>query len=234
MNEDDCATGQTKDMELNRENLEILAKQSHAESNTHLHYDSSPYSEQTLERNNERNPVMPVDDFKGNEEFEQLDSEPTSTTNNPSSNEDLYQYADKTVPTYSLLKNSKLSTETLVRGIEKQDQVASDRTRDNVKLSNIGKQTPAIPKLLWWDFYSHGAGKDDIITCKQGVKCHVVSNRSLTDHPDTMVRKNKNNLFTLTRTRVHPDFLQCSCCSVFKFWSCELDRPVVIVRLSFN
>ncbi|XP_071128594.1 alpha-(1,3)-fucosyltransferase 10-like [Mytilus edulis] len=177
-NEDDCATRQTKDMELNRENLEILSKQSHAESNTPLSYESSPNSEQTLERSNERHPFVPVDDFKGKEEFEQLDSEPTSTTNNPNSNEDSYQYP--------LLRKSGLSTDTQVQGIEKQDQVATYSTRDNIKLSNIRKQTPAIPKLLWWDFYSHGTGKDDVITCKQGVKCHVVSNRNWTDHPDTM------------------------------------------------
>ncbi|XP_052068620.1 alpha-(1,3)-fucosyltransferase 11-like [Mytilus californianus] len=185
MNENGCTARRTKDR-ANRENLDILAKQSVAESNTHLNYESVHYSEQTLDWNNERQPLMSVDDLEGNEEFEQLDSKTSTTLKHQTSKEDSYQYEDQTVSTYPLLRISKLSSETPVHGIEKLNQMATDLTRDNVKITNIGKQIPAIPKLLWWDFYSHGAGKDDFITCKQGVKCHVVSNRSLTDHPDTM------------------------------------------------
>lgn len=47
--------------------------------------------------------------------------------------------------------------------------------------------TLKLPKILWWDFYSYGSGKDVEITCKQGVQCHAISNRSYLSHPDTKV-----------------------------------------------
>lgn len=67
------------------------------------------------------------------------------------------------------------------------DSLLTHKTQVEVKAKKTSFFIPDVPKILWWDFYSGGKHvKNDTITCKGGTQCHVVSERSYNDHPDTM------------------------------------------------